>query len=84
MGYDGRGKRIVRKASGTSESAALRALAKRVKDYESGLVLGSEHYKISQAVNDWLDHGQGDADDATVKRYRSLAKNHVLPHLGGR
>lgn len=84
MGYDGRGKRIVRKASGTSESAALRALAKRVKDYESGLVLGSEHYKISQAVNDWLDHGQGDADEATVKRYRSLAKNHVLPHLGGR
>lgn len=84
VGYDGRGKRIVRKASGRSEAAALRALDRRVKDYESGLVRGSEHYRVDQAVEEWLDHGQGDVDPATVKRYRSLCKTHIVPRLGGR
>ncbi|HEY9289911.1 MAG TPA: site-specific integrase [Microlunatus sp.] len=84
VGYDGRGKRIVRKASGRSEAAALRALDKRVRDYRFGLVRGSEHYRVGQAVEDWLDHGQGDADPVTVTRYRSLCARHVVPNLGGR
>lgn len=57
VGYDGRGKRVLRKASGTSESAALRLLGQRVKDYESGLVVGSEYYRVGKAVDDWLEHG---------------------------
>lgn len=84
VGYDGRGKRVVRRGSGRTESAAWRALAKRVKDYNSGLVRNSEHYRVSEAVADWLDHGQGDVDEATVKRYRSLCDNHIVPMLGGR
>lgn len=84
VGYDGRGKRIVRKASGTSESAAMRNLARRIKDYETGMVRGSEHYKVEQAVRDWLDHGHGDVDDATVTRNRILCNTHVIPRLGGR
>lgn len=84
VGYDGRGKRIVRKGSGRTESAAWRALAKRVRDYNSGLLHGSEHYRIGEAVADWLDHGQGDVDEATVKRYRSLCDLHIVPELGGR
>jgi integrase len=62
----------------------LRNLAKRVRDYEAGLVLGSEHYKVRQAVEDWLDHGQGDVDDSTRRRNRSMCETHVLPVLGGR
>jgi integrase len=84
VGYDGRGKRITRKASGKSEAAALRNLAKRVKDYESGLAPTSEHYRVREAVEEWLEHGQGDADETTVNRYRGLCKNHVIPQLGGR
>lgn len=84
VGYDGRGKRIVRTGSGKSETAAKRNLAKRVKEYEDGLTPESQHYRVKDAITDWLDHGQGDADDNTVKRYRSLCKNHVLPQLGGR
>ena len=41
VGYDGRGKKIVRKASGTSQSAALRELAKRVKAYRPRRSLGA-------------------------------------------
>lgn len=84
VGYDGRGKRIVRKGSGRTEAAALRALEKRVKDYRLGLVRGSEHYRVKQAVQDWLDHGQGDVEPSTVTRYRSLCMTHIVPKLGGR
>lgn len=84
VGYDGRGKKIVRKASGTSQSAALRELAKRVKAYEAGLAVHSEHYRIGQAVEDWLEHGQGDVDDATRERNRIMCETHITPKLGGR
>ncbi|GGO93117.1 site-specific integrase [Nocardioides phosphati] len=84
VGYDGRGKRIKRKASGTSKSAALRELAKRVKAYEAGLAVGSEHYKVSDAMADWFDYGQGNVDDETRKRNKNLIDNHIQPRLGGR
>ncbi len=58
VGYDARGKRVRRKASGSTEAAALRALRRRVRDYEAGLSLGSEHYRVREAVEDWLAHGQ--------------------------
>jgi integrase len=84
VGYDGRGKRIVRKGSGKSQTAALRQLAQRVKDYESGLIKGSEHYRVGQAVEDWLDHGQGDNGQSTLARNRNLCESHIIPKLGGR
>jgi hypothetical protein len=40
VGYDGRGKRIRRFGSGTSKSAALDALGKRVKAYKRRLQSG--------------------------------------------
>lgn len=83
VGYDARGKRIVRKASGTSRSGALRELAKRVKAYEAGLSVRSEHYRVGQAVEDWLAHGQGDVDDSTRERNRIMCESHILPNLGG-
>lgn len=84
VGYDGRGKRIVKRASGTSESAALRELRKRVKEHEAGLVVGSDRYTVGQAVNEWLDFGQGSIDRATVKKHRTLCETHILAVLGGR
>lgn len=84
VGYNAQGKRIVRKATATSESAALKALRKRVRDFEAGLTKGSEHYRVGQAVEDWLDHGQGANSEATIARARSLCETHVIPQLGGR
>ncbi|MBO0845950.1 MAG: site-specific integrase [Nocardioides sp.] len=84
VGYDGRGKRIVRKGTGTSRTAALRALDKRVKAYQAGLTVRSEHYTVRQAVEDWLDHGQGDIDESTQKRNRIMCETHIVPKVGGR
>ena len=74
----------MRSGSGKSISAANRKLAERVQEYEAGLTPASQHRRVKEAVEDWPDHGQGDADESTVKRYRGLCKNLVIPKLGGR
>jgi integrase len=84
VGYDARGKRVVRRGSGTSQSAAMRELRRRVKDYEDGLVKGSERYTVQQAVEDWLEFGLTNVDTATAAKYRDLCETHVIPNLGGR
>lgn len=84
VGYDARGKRVRRKASGTSRSAALNELRRRVKDYEAGLVVHSEWFTVGQAVTDWYKHGQTGLDQRTQRKNRDLCDLYVIPHLGGR
>lgn len=85
VGYNAQGRRIRRKGSGPSKTAALRELAKRVKDYENGLVVHSERITVRQAVEDWLTYGlDSDTDESTRKKYRILASTHIVPKLGGR
>lgn len=84
VGYDGRGRRIVKRASGTSESAALRALRQRVRDYQDGLVVEAERYTVRDAVEDWLKFGQGRLDANTVTKNTSLCETHIISLLGAR
>jgi integrase len=83
VGYDARGKRIVRRGSGKTESAALRALREKVKEYEAGIRVGADRYTVKQAVEDWLALGQGKAGDRTTEKHAYLAR-HVVQHLGAR
>jgi integrase len=55
-----------------------------VKDYEDGLVKGSERFTVKQAVEDWLEFGLSNVDQATVNKNRDLVETHLIPHLGGR
>lgn len=82
VGYDARGKRIVRSGSGKSETAALRVMRQRVKDYEAGMVVGSERYRVREAVEDWLRFGQGRVSEETRSKNRTLCETHVIPKLG--
>jgi integrase len=84
VGYDARGKRIVRRGSGTSPSIAIRELRRRVQDFEAGLAKGSEYYTVGQAIAEWLEFGLADVDDATARKARDLCNTHVVPRLGGR
>jgi integrase len=83
VGYDGRGKRIYKKASGRSETAALKALRERIKEYESGLVVGADRYTVKAAVEEWLELGHGRVGDRTKEKDAYLSR-HVIEHLGAR
>ena len=85
MGYRPDGRRVTRKAYGTSESAALKALRGKVKDYEAGLSVHSERVTVAKVVEDWLQHGQGkDIGDSTREKNRTLCETHIIPNLGAR
>jgi len=84
VGYDGRGKRIVKTGSGRTKTEAKRKLREQLRDHEDGLALGRDNYTVRQAVEDWLTYGLGHQGSATVKKYRIFCGKHVIPLLGAR
>ncbi len=57
LGCDARGKRITRKASGTTKTAAKQKLKEILRDHEDGLTIAENNYRVTDAVRDWLDFG---------------------------
>ena len=84
VGYDGRGKRIVKTGSGRTKTEARRKLREQLRDHEDGLALGRDNYTVRQAGEDWLTCGLGRQGSATVKKYRIFCDKHVIPLLGAR
>ncbi|MGO4360894.1 site-specific integrase [Terrabacter sp. RAF57] len=84
LGYDGRGKRIVKKGSGRTKTEAKRKLREVFRDHEDGVAVGDDTYTVKQAVEDWLAFGLNSRDEETRAANESLSRNHVIPHLGAR
>jgi hypothetical protein len=84
LGYTSSGKRIVRKASGTTKTAAQRKLREMIRDYEDGLAIGLHNYTVADAVRDWLSYGLSGRSRATVEKCTILANTHIIPALGAR
>jgi integrase len=84
VGYDGRGKRIVRRGSGRTKTEAKAKLRALLRDRDDGFVLGAEGYTVGQAVEDWLAFGLGKNAESTVTKYRLLCWKHIVPLLSAR
>ena len=84
LGFDPRGKRITRKASGKTKTEAKDKLKDILRDYEDGLAIGPENYTVKQAVQDWLQYGLNGRDAHTKITNRILCDTHVIPFLGAR
>jgi integrase len=84
VGYDGRGKRLVRHGYGRTKTEAKAKLRDLLRNREDGVVLTRDGYTVRQAVEDWLEHGLSNRDKATRDANRHLCEKHVLPYLGAR
>jgi integrase len=84
IGYDGRGKRIVRRGRGRTKTEAKNKLRQLLRDLEDGLVVANDGYTVAQAVEDWLTYGLNNRDSATQEVNRRLCEKHVIPLLGAR
>jgi integrase len=84
VGYTASGKRIVRKASGTTKTVAQRNLKEIIRDYEDGLAIAPHNYTVADAVRDWLSYGLSGRSRATVEKCTILANTHIIPALGAR
>ena len=83
LGFDARGKRITRKASGLTKTAAKAKLREILRDHADGLtVTGAE--TVEGAVRDWLTYGLVGCSADTVANYTNLAQNRIVAPLGRR
>jgi hypothetical protein len=57
VGYDGRGKRVTRSASGRTKTAAKNKLREMLRDQEDGIKTPSSTVTVKHAVEDWLAFG---------------------------
>ncbi|MER7362905.1 hypothetical protein [Nonomuraea wenchangensis] len=83
VGYTPAGKRIVKKASGKTKTAAKDKLKQIIRDYEDGLLVSSTGYTVADAVRSWLDFGLSGRDAATVEKCKILANKRRRDHRRG-
>ncbi|WP_406244366.1 tyrosine recombinase XerC [Streptomyces anulatus] len=84
LGYDPSGKRIVKRASGKTKTAAKAKLKEVLRDFEDGLAIAPTGYTVRDAVTDWLAYGLSGRDKSTVETNTTLCNTHVIPSLGAR
>ncbi|MFI2353021.1 tyrosine recombinase XerC [Streptomyces sp. NPDC019443] len=84
LGYDGRGKRIVKRGSGRTKTEAKARLKEVLRDYEDGLAIAPSGYTVKHAVDDWLAYGLAGLDRSTEGKYATLCRKHIIPALGAR
>jgi integrase len=84
VGYDGRGKRVVRKASDKTKSGALAKLKEAIRDRDDGVAIAPGNYTVRDAVQNWLEYGLRHRDKATARKCQVLASKHIIPALGAR
>lgn len=86
IGYTPVGKRIVRRGSGKTKTAAKEKLKEILRDHEDGVALAAGNsYRVAHAVNDWLTSYELSGHDTnTIRTVRCLVDKHIVPDLGAR
>ena len=84
VGYDGRGKRRIKKGTGRTRTEAKRKLREVLRDYEDGLAIAPDGYTVGQAVSEWLEFGIHRGGESTRENYERVCRMHIVPQLGVR
>ncbi|MGB9282200.1 MAG: site-specific integrase [Pseudonocardiaceae bacterium] len=84
LGYAPDGRRIVKRGSGATKTAAKVKLKEVLRDHEDGLAIAPTDYTVANAVNDWLSYGLSGRDKGTISTCTILSNTHVIPSLGAR
>lgn len=83
-GYDGRGKRVVRKAAGRTKTEARDKLRVIMRDVANGVAMAGSGVTVEWVVRDWLAFGLVNRSPRTVELNRYLCETHLIPALGAR
>lgn len=84
VGYDGRGKRRVKKGTGRTKTEAKRKLREVLRAYEYGLAIAPDGYTVGQALGEWLEFGVQRSGKLTRENYEQICRLHIVPQLGAR
>lgn len=84
IGFDARGKRIVRKRTAKTKTLAKDMLKEMIRDFDDGLAISPQNYTVGEAVRYWLTYGLSGRSARTVDNYTCLAEGHIISSLGAR
>lgn len=84
LGFDARGKRITKKASGVTKTDAKNKLKEILRDHEDGLAQAEYNYRVGDAMRDWLAYGLAGRSAATVENYTFIANGRIIAQIGAR
>jgi len=84
LGFDGRGKRITKKASGVTKTAAKEKLRAILREHEDGQAAPASRATVADVVRNWLEYGLSGRSADTVANYTTIAERRILPQLGKR
>ncbi|MGI8457472.1 MAG: site-specific integrase [Propionibacteriaceae bacterium] len=84
IGYDDRGKRIVRRRLAKTRPQARDRLRELVAEVNAGLDVKESTYTVGEAIDDWLAYGLPRRSAETVRKLRTLCERHLIPRLGAR
>lgn len=82
VGYDSRGRRKTRSASGKTKTEALNELRRLLREHEEGQSRTPGDYTVADAVRYWLEYGLSGRSSNTIGNYLYLVEGHIIPHLG--
>jgi integrase len=82
LGFDGQGRRQRIKRRARTKAEVKDKLIQVVAEREAGLKT-AHNYTVADAVRDWLAKGLRGRDPNTIMTLTTLAKQHVLPLIGG-
>lgn len=82
VGFDARGKRKTRSASGKTKTEAKDALKRLVADRDSGTPGATGPYTVANAVENWFAYGLSGRSQKTIQTYRYNVDKHLIPLLG--
>lgn len=82
IGWDGRGKRLTRRAYGRTKTEAKVHLRDLLRQADSGVAPSRHAYTVRDAVEDWLAFGLGREAPSTITKYQFLCNKHVIPFVG--
>lgn len=84
VGYDERGKRIVRRRLAETRPQGRDLLRQLVAERDAGRLSGQSSYTVGEAVEDWLSYGLPRRTPKTIAKLQGLCRVHVIPGLGSK
>jgi integrase len=84
IGYDDRGKRVVRRRFAKTRPRARDLLRELVAELNAGMDVRESTVTVEEAIEDWLANGLPRRSAKTVQKLRTLCQRHLIPRLGAR
>ena len=81
-GYDGQGRRQRRNFLGRTRGEVQRKLDEARQRLQAGEPVADDRRSVAEFLEQWLNHAEQRVRPRTFERYRSIVRQHLVPHLG--